>query len=140
MLGRIILIGVGIAAIAAGLVLGPKFLASGPDANDAQPSTDARTADDVPVSQTVKIGDDLYKVQAPQLPAPPRRQGLVLNPVQINDCQVIAPEKEEVPATKDGFIAFIGTELKLTVALAMILIVLTFRPSGLFGRAAVQRV
>ena len=38
------------------------------------------------------------------------------------------------------YVRFIGTELKLTVALAMILIVLTVRPSGLFGRAAVHRV
>jgi branched-chain amino acid transport system permease protein len=38
------------------------------------------------------------------------------------------------------YVHFIGTELKLTVALAMILIVLVFKPSGLFGRAAVHRV
>jgi len=38
------------------------------------------------------------------------------------------------------YVKFIGTELKLTVALAMILIVLIFRPSGLFGRAVVRRV
>jgi len=38
------------------------------------------------------------------------------------------------------YVKFIGTELKLTVALAMILIVLTFRPSGLFGRATAHRV
>jgi branched-chain amino acid transport system permease protein len=38
------------------------------------------------------------------------------------------------------YVKFIGTELKLTVALAMILVVLTVRPSGLFGRAAVHRV
>jgi branched-chain amino acid transport system permease protein len=38
------------------------------------------------------------------------------------------------------YVRFIGTELKLTVALAMILIVLIFRPSGLFGRAVVRRV
>jgi branched-chain amino acid transport system permease protein len=38
------------------------------------------------------------------------------------------------------YVKFIGTELKLTVALAMILIVLVVKPSGLFGRAAVQRV
>lgn len=38
------------------------------------------------------------------------------------------------------YVSFIGTELKLTVALAMILIVLLVRPSGLFGRAAVHRV
>jgi branched-chain amino acid transport system permease protein len=38
------------------------------------------------------------------------------------------------------YVRFIGTELKFTVALAMILIVLTVRPSGLFGRAAVHRV
>lgn len=33
------------------------------------------------------------------------------------------------------YIRFIGTDLKLTVALAIIVIVLIFRPSGLFGRA-----
>ena len=38
------------------------------------------------------------------------------------------------------YVRFIGTELKLTVALAVILIVLLVRPSGLFGRAAVHRV
>src|SRR5918912_404285 len=38
------------------------------------------------------------------------------------------------------YVSFIGTELKLTVALAVILVVLVFKPSGLFGRAAVHRV
>jgi branched-chain amino acid transport system permease protein len=38
------------------------------------------------------------------------------------------------------YVSFIGTELKLTVALALILIVLLVRPSGLFGRAVVHRV
>jgi branched-chain amino acid transport system permease protein len=38
------------------------------------------------------------------------------------------------------YVKFIGTELKLTVALALILIVLLVRPSGLFGRAVVHRV
>src|SRR5215510_5956938 len=38
------------------------------------------------------------------------------------------------------YVPFIGTELKLTVALAMILIVLLVRPSGLFGRSVVHRV
>ena len=38
------------------------------------------------------------------------------------------------------YVHFIGTELKLTVALALILIVLVFKPSGLFGRSAVHRV
>ena len=38
------------------------------------------------------------------------------------------------------YVKFIGTELKLTVALALILVVLVVRPSGLFGRAAVHRV
>src|SRR5881296_2901807 len=38
------------------------------------------------------------------------------------------------------YVHFIGTELKLTVALALILIVLVFRPSGLFGRATIHRV
>jgi branched-chain amino acid transport system permease protein len=38
------------------------------------------------------------------------------------------------------YVRFIGTELKLTVALAIILIVLVVKPSGLFGRAIVRRV
>jgi len=38
------------------------------------------------------------------------------------------------------YVKFIGTELKLTVALAMIFVVLLVKPSGLFGRAAVRRV
>jgi branched-chain amino acid transport system permease protein len=38
------------------------------------------------------------------------------------------------------YVRFIGTELKLTVALAVILVVLLVKPSGLFGRAAVHRV
>jgi branched-chain amino acid transport system permease protein len=38
------------------------------------------------------------------------------------------------------YVSFIGTELKLTVALAMIIIVLLVKPSGLFGRATVKRV
>jgi branched-chain amino acid transport system permease protein len=38
------------------------------------------------------------------------------------------------------YVRFIGTELKLTVALAVIFIVLVVRPSGLFGRTAVHRV
>src|SRR5215469_4746812 len=38
------------------------------------------------------------------------------------------------------FIPYVGRELKLTLALAMIVIVLMFRPSGLFGRSVVSRV
>lgn len=38
------------------------------------------------------------------------------------------------------YVHFIGTELKLTVALAIIIIVLLVRPRGLFGRAIVRRV
>jgi branched-chain amino acid transport system permease protein len=38
------------------------------------------------------------------------------------------------------YIPFIGTELKLTVALLIIVIVLLVRPSGLFGHAVVRRV
>jgi branched-chain amino acid transport system permease protein len=38
------------------------------------------------------------------------------------------------------YVSFIGTQLKLTVALAMILIVLVVRPSGLFGRPTIHRV
>jgi branched-chain amino acid transport system permease protein len=38
------------------------------------------------------------------------------------------------------YVPFIGTELKLTVALALILVVLLVKPSGLFGRPIVRRV
>jgi branched-chain amino acid transport system permease protein len=38
------------------------------------------------------------------------------------------------------YVRFIGTELKLTVALALIIVVLLVKPSGLFGRAEVRRV
>ena len=38
------------------------------------------------------------------------------------------------------YVSFIGTELKLTVALAMIIIVLLVKPSGLFGRSFERRV
>ena len=38
------------------------------------------------------------------------------------------------------YVSFIGTELKLTVALAMIIIVLLVKPSGLLGRSVVKRV
>ncbi len=38
------------------------------------------------------------------------------------------------------YVSFIGTELKLTVALAMIIVVLLVKPSGLFGRTTVRRV
>jgi branched-chain amino acid transport system permease protein len=38
------------------------------------------------------------------------------------------------------FIPYLGRELKLTIALALIVAVLTVRPSGLFGRIAITRV
>jgi branched-chain amino acid transport system permease protein len=38
------------------------------------------------------------------------------------------------------FIPYVGRELKLTLALIMIVIVLMFRPNGLFGRVVVSRV
>jgi branched-chain amino acid transport system permease protein len=38
------------------------------------------------------------------------------------------------------YVSFIGTELKLTVALAMIIVVLLVRPTGLFGSSVVKRV
>jgi branched-chain amino acid transport system permease protein len=38
------------------------------------------------------------------------------------------------------YISFIGTSLKLTVALALIIVVLLVRPSGLLGRAVIHRV
>jgi branched-chain amino acid transport system permease protein len=39
-----------------------------------------------------------------------------------------------------AYVPFIGSELKLTVALVLIIAVLVFRPSGLFGRVVVKRV
>jgi branched-chain amino acid transport system permease protein len=38
------------------------------------------------------------------------------------------------------YVSFIGTELKFTVALALIIIVLLVKPSGLFGTSVVKRV
>jgi branched-chain amino acid transport system permease protein len=38
------------------------------------------------------------------------------------------------------YVSFIGTELKFTVALAMIIVVLLVRPTGLFGTTIVKRV
>jgi branched-chain amino acid transport system permease protein len=38
------------------------------------------------------------------------------------------------------YVDFVGSELKLPVALLVILVVLVVRPSGIFGRSEVQRV
>jgi branched-chain amino acid transport system permease protein len=38
------------------------------------------------------------------------------------------------------YVSFIGTELKFTVALAMIIVVLLVKPTGLFGTTVVKRV
>ena len=38
------------------------------------------------------------------------------------------------------YVSFIGTELKFTVALVMIIVVLLVRPTGLFGTSVVKRV
>ena len=38
------------------------------------------------------------------------------------------------------YVPFVGTDLKLTVALALIMLVLLLRPNGLFGRRVVRRV
>jgi branched-chain amino acid transport system permease protein len=38
------------------------------------------------------------------------------------------------------FIPYVGRELKLTIALVLIVAVLMFRPSGIFGRQIVSRV
>jgi branched-chain amino acid transport system permease protein len=38
------------------------------------------------------------------------------------------------------YIPAVGNELKLPIALALIIIVLVFKPAGLFGRAIVKRV
>jgi branched-subunit amino acid ABC-type transport system permease component len=37
-------------------------------------------------------------------------------------------------------VSFIGTELMFTVALAMIIVVLLVKPTGLFGTSVVKRV
>jgi branched-chain amino acid transport system permease protein len=39
-----------------------------------------------------------------------------------------------------AFVPYIGRELKLTIALVLIVVVLMFRPSGIFGRRVVSRV
>ena len=39
-----------------------------------------------------------------------------------------------------AYVPFVGTDLKLTVALALIMLVLLLRPNGLFGRRVVRRV
>jgi branched-chain amino acid transport system permease protein len=38
------------------------------------------------------------------------------------------------------YIPYVGNELKLSIALTLIVLVLTIRPSGLFGRRLVTRV
>jgi branched-chain amino acid transport system permease protein len=38
------------------------------------------------------------------------------------------------------FVPYVGRELKLTIALVLIIAVLTLRPSGLFGKPVVHRV
>jgi branched-chain amino acid transport system permease protein len=38
------------------------------------------------------------------------------------------------------YVGYIGPTLKLPVALALILVLLVFRPGGLFGRVAARRV
>jgi branched-chain amino acid transport system permease protein len=38
------------------------------------------------------------------------------------------------------FIPYVGRELKLTIALVLIVAVLMVKPSGVFGRAVVSRV
>jgi branched-chain amino acid transport system permease protein len=38
------------------------------------------------------------------------------------------------------FIPYVGRELKLTIALFIIVVVLSVKPSGLFGRTVVSRV
>ena len=39
-----------------------------------------------------------------------------------------------------NYVGFVGTELQLPAALAIILVVLVVRPAGLFGRVAARRV
>ena len=39
-----------------------------------------------------------------------------------------------------AYVPFVGTELKLTVALVLIIVVLLFKPAGLFGTVTVKRV
>jgi branched-chain amino acid transport system permease protein len=39
-----------------------------------------------------------------------------------------------------AFVPYVGRELKLTIALVLIVVVLMFRPSGIFGRRVVSRV
>ena len=39
-----------------------------------------------------------------------------------------------------SYVSFVGQELRLPTALAVLLLVLVIRPTGLFGRVVVQRV
>ena len=45
-----------------------------------------------------------------------------------------------VESLAGAYIPVIGSEIKLPIALALIVLVLVFKPAGLFGRASVQRV
>ena len=45
-----------------------------------------------------------------------------------------------VESLAGAYIPVIGSEIKLPIALALIILVLVFKPAGLFGRASVQRV
>lgn len=107
MFGRIILIVVVVGAIAAG-VWGKQFLSIGTAPPDNDPAANA--PEEPP--QPVQIGDALYKVASPQVPAPAKQQGRALNPIVMHDCQITAPEKVELPCTREGQILFIGTPLK----------------------------
>lgn len=108
MFGRVILIVVVLAAIAAG-VWGTQFLST-----NAAPGDNDQAAANAPeeAQPQVPIGDPLYRVTAPQAPPPAKQRGLVRDPIVIHDCQITAPEKVELPCTREGQILFIGTPLK----------------------------
>ncbi len=109
MLGRIILIAIVVGAIVAG-VWGTQVFSSGQNPTDNEPAAAGQAPDEPP--QPVQIGSPLYQVAVPKLPAQAKHPGLALNPIVIPDCQVTAWETVKVPSTREGYIAFVGTELK----------------------------
>jgi WD40 repeat protein len=63
----------------------------------------------------VEIGQLLYQPRAvpdASQPTTGARGGVAADPVVIPDCRLTAPEKEEVPAQRDGVINFLCTEVR----------------------------
>ena len=111
MFGRIILIGTALAAIAAGIVWGPKYFAGDVTTTDEQAVAEVKSPDEA--QQADRLAD-LFSDPGAEVASAAQGQGLVLDPVVIGNSQVIAPDKEEVPATRDGFVpALLGPILSL---------------------------